>query len=175
MDISSAGCLLESNCRLEKGATGLLRVRFEDAEYMDDVRVMRCQESEGGSGFTSSAPSSCGRPARTSVRCDASFRSCRGRRCGASRSNDRCKFEVFRRVCRRGLSGRAHSRPAKTIRDCARRIGSSRCQAPILASQERSAALGYDTRSLVRPHSLAVGWSHRAAFNSTRLVERRTP
>ena len=51
MDISSAGCLLESNCRLEKGATGLLRVRFEDAEYMDDVRVMRCQESEGGSGF----------------------------------------------------------------------------------------------------------------------------
>jgi hypothetical protein len=37
MDISSAGCLLESNCRLEKGATGLLRVRFEDAEYMDDV------------------------------------------------------------------------------------------------------------------------------------------
>ena len=51
MDISSAACLLESNCRLEKGATGLLRVRFEDAEYMDDVRVMRCQESEGGSGF----------------------------------------------------------------------------------------------------------------------------
>ena len=28
-----------------------LRVRFEDAEYMDDVRVMRCQESEGGSGL----------------------------------------------------------------------------------------------------------------------------
>jgi PilZ domain len=51
MDISSAGCLLESICRLEKGATGLLRVQLEDAEYMDDVRVMRCQESEGGSGL----------------------------------------------------------------------------------------------------------------------------
>ena len=116
MDISSAGCLLESNCRLEKGATGLLRVRFEDAEYMDDVRVMRCQESEGEAGSTSWAPSSCGRQARTSVRCDASSRSCRGRRCGASRSNDRCKFKVLRRVCRRGLSGRAHSRPAKIVR-----------------------------------------------------------
>jgi hypothetical protein len=49
-DISSAGCLLESNCRLEKGATGLLRVSFEDTEYMDDIRVMRCRESEGASG-----------------------------------------------------------------------------------------------------------------------------
>ena len=39
LDISNAGCLLESTCRLEKGATGHLRVRFEDAEYMDDVRA----------------------------------------------------------------------------------------------------------------------------------------
>jgi PilZ domain len=51
MDISNAGCLLESTCRLEKGATGLLRVRFDDSEYMDDVRIMRCHESEGGSGL----------------------------------------------------------------------------------------------------------------------------
>lgn len=51
MDISNGGCLLESTCRLEKGATGHLRVLFEDAEYMDDVRVMRCQESEGSSGL----------------------------------------------------------------------------------------------------------------------------
>jgi len=49
-DISSAGCLLESSCRLEKGATGLLRVLFEDTEYMDDIRVMRCQEFDGASG-----------------------------------------------------------------------------------------------------------------------------
>jgi len=51
LDISNAGCLLESTCRLEKGATGHLRVLFEDAEYMDDVRVMRCHESEGSSGL----------------------------------------------------------------------------------------------------------------------------
>ena len=51
MDISSAGCLLESCCRLEKGATGLLKVQFDDTEYADDVRVMRCLESEGGSGL----------------------------------------------------------------------------------------------------------------------------
>ena len=51
MDISTAGCLLESTCRLEKGATGLLRVHFEDSEYLDDVQVMRCLESEGGSGL----------------------------------------------------------------------------------------------------------------------------
>ena len=51
MDISSAGCLLESTSRLEKGATGLLRVHVEEAEYVDDVRVMRCQQSEGGSGL----------------------------------------------------------------------------------------------------------------------------
>jgi len=50
IDISNAGCLLESSCRLEKGATGHLRVLCEDTEFMDDVRVMRCQESEGSSG-----------------------------------------------------------------------------------------------------------------------------
>ena len=51
MDISNAGCLLESTCRLEKGATGHLRVMFDESEYMDDVRVIRCQETEGGSGL----------------------------------------------------------------------------------------------------------------------------
>jgi hypothetical protein len=51
MDISNAGCLLETSSRLEKGVTGLLRVRFDDEEYMDDVRVIRCQQSEGASGM----------------------------------------------------------------------------------------------------------------------------
>jgi hypothetical protein len=50
MDISSAGCLLESSYRLQKGATGLLRVSFEGLEYVDDIRVMRCLEAEGASG-----------------------------------------------------------------------------------------------------------------------------
>jgi PilZ domain-containing protein len=51
LDISSAGCLLESPSRLDKGTTGFLRVVFEDGEYMDDVRVMRCRECEGASGL----------------------------------------------------------------------------------------------------------------------------
>jgi hypothetical protein len=43
---------------------------------------------------------------------------------------------------------RTGAQPAGKINQgCARRIGSSRCQAPILASQERSAALGYDTQA----------------------------
>jgi hypothetical protein len=51
VDISSAGCLLESASRLDKGATGLLRVTFGEVEYADQVRVMRCLELEGGSGL----------------------------------------------------------------------------------------------------------------------------
>jgi hypothetical protein len=51
LEISSAGCLLESCCRLETGATGLLRVQFDDWEYVDDVRVVRCQELGGASGL----------------------------------------------------------------------------------------------------------------------------
>ena len=47
VDISMSGCLLESGSRLEEGTTGLLRVVFEDEHYMDDVRIMRCRESEG--------------------------------------------------------------------------------------------------------------------------------
>ncbi len=51
VDISNAGCRLESRGRLDKGATGLLRVKFQDVEYMDDIRVMRCHEPEGSSGM----------------------------------------------------------------------------------------------------------------------------
>jgi hypothetical protein len=50
IDISSAGCLLESPNRLEEGTTGLLRVAFEGTEYLDDIRVMRSRECAGGSG-----------------------------------------------------------------------------------------------------------------------------
>jgi hypothetical protein len=47
VDISSAGCLLESTSRLEKGTTGVLRVLYEGGQYMDEVRIMRCRECEG--------------------------------------------------------------------------------------------------------------------------------
>jgi len=49
VDISNSGCLLESTSRLEKGTTGTLRVLFEQEDYADDVRIMRCRECEGSS------------------------------------------------------------------------------------------------------------------------------
>jgi hypothetical protein len=51
IDISSAGCLLESVNRLDPGATGSLRVVYEGSEYADDVRIMRCGSNEGSSGL----------------------------------------------------------------------------------------------------------------------------
>ena len=61
IDISSAGCLLETSGRLEKGATGLLRVFCEDGEYMDDIRIVRCQEPKARAACSISAPNSSGR------------------------------------------------------------------------------------------------------------------
>ena len=45
MDVSNSGCLIHSETRLAEGTTGTLRVIFDGAEYMDDVRVMRCRPS----------------------------------------------------------------------------------------------------------------------------------
>jgi hypothetical protein len=49
VDISTSGCMLETGSRLESGTTGLLRVTFEDEQYMDDVRIIRCRQCEGSS------------------------------------------------------------------------------------------------------------------------------
>ena len=49
VDISTSGCLLESPNRLDKGTTGSLRVLFEERQYVDDVRIIRCSQSEGAS------------------------------------------------------------------------------------------------------------------------------
>jgi hypothetical protein len=51
VEISTSGCLLESVGRIDQGTTGVLRVRFEDDEFMDDVRIMRCRRSEGSSDY----------------------------------------------------------------------------------------------------------------------------
>jgi hypothetical protein len=51
LDISASGCLLESTHRLEAGTTGTIRVVYGGAEYVDDVRVMRCQSFNGSSGL----------------------------------------------------------------------------------------------------------------------------
>jgi c-di-GMP-binding flagellar brake protein YcgR len=49
LDISASGCLLECASRIVLGATGSLVVTFEGQEYADDIRIMRCRQSNGGS------------------------------------------------------------------------------------------------------------------------------
>jgi hypothetical protein len=49
VDISTSGCLLESPNRLDKGTTGSLKVVFEQQQYVDDVRIIRCSQCEGSS------------------------------------------------------------------------------------------------------------------------------
>jgi c-di-GMP-binding flagellar brake protein YcgR len=51
LDISASGCLLESANRFEVGTTGIIRVTYADAEYVDEVRVMRCREFDGSSAL----------------------------------------------------------------------------------------------------------------------------
>ena len=47
MEVSNSGCLIHSETRLAEGTTGTLRVIYNDAEYVDDVRVIRCRQSNG--------------------------------------------------------------------------------------------------------------------------------
>lgn len=51
LEISAAGCLLECNSRLDVGRHGSLRVKYQDAEFTDDVRIMRCTEVSGSSAL----------------------------------------------------------------------------------------------------------------------------
>lgn len=51
VDISTSGCLLESESRLDAGVMGTLRVSYDGQQYVDDVRVMRCNTCEGASGL----------------------------------------------------------------------------------------------------------------------------
>jgi len=49
---SPSGCLVETNARLEVGTIASLRVTLNGNEFVDDVRVVRCQQIEGaGSVF----------------------------------------------------------------------------------------------------------------------------
>ena len=44
---SPSGCLVESSSRLEIGTIASLRVTLNGEEFVDDVRVVRCQQIEG--------------------------------------------------------------------------------------------------------------------------------
>lgn len=51
LEISASGCLLECRSRLDVGRHGSLRVVFDDTEFSDDVRIMRCREVSGSSAL----------------------------------------------------------------------------------------------------------------------------
>lgn len=48
VNISNSGCLLHSEARLPLGTTGGLRLLFDGVDYVDDVRIMRCQPPNSG-------------------------------------------------------------------------------------------------------------------------------
>ncbi len=51
VDISAAGCLIESRRRLDVGTVGRLRLQFGSQECADDVEVVRCEAVEGRRTF----------------------------------------------------------------------------------------------------------------------------
>ena len=51
LEISRAGCLLESSCCVPVGTMGALSVDVDGKEYVDQVRIARCQ-SIAGAGNT---------------------------------------------------------------------------------------------------------------------------
>lgn len=43
LEISRSGCLLESSCSVAVGTLGALSIDVDGKEYVDQVRVVRCQ------------------------------------------------------------------------------------------------------------------------------------
>ena len=51
VDISNSGCLIQSETRLAEGTHGTLRLNFGGVDYVDDVRIMRCQAPNAGESW----------------------------------------------------------------------------------------------------------------------------
>jgi PilZ domain len=51
MDISNSGCMVQSEMRLAEGTTGTLRLSHEGIDYIDDVRIVRCQAPTVGDSW----------------------------------------------------------------------------------------------------------------------------
>jgi hypothetical protein len=50
VDVSDAGCALESPCRLDAGITAELRVQLEGEMWADHVRIRHCSPGDGQGG-----------------------------------------------------------------------------------------------------------------------------
>ena len=51
MDISNSGCMVQSETRIAEGTTGTLRLSYEGVDYVDDVRIVRCQAPNVGDSW----------------------------------------------------------------------------------------------------------------------------
>jgi PilZ domain-containing protein len=51
VDISNSGCLIQSETRLAEGTTGTLRLSYDGVDYVDDVRIVRCQAPTVGDNW----------------------------------------------------------------------------------------------------------------------------
>jgi len=51
IDISNSGCMVQSEIRLAEGTTGTLRLSYGGVEYVDDVRIVRCQAPTVGDSW----------------------------------------------------------------------------------------------------------------------------
>jgi len=51
VDISGSGCLVQSETRIAEGTTGTLRVSWDGSDYIDDVRIVRCQAPTAGDSW----------------------------------------------------------------------------------------------------------------------------
>lgn len=51
LNCSSSGCLLESPSAIEVGVIASLRIAWGGSEFVEDLKVVRCQPIEGGSMF----------------------------------------------------------------------------------------------------------------------------
>jgi hypothetical protein len=48
LNVSAAGCLVETNRPLEIGSVATLRITFSGGDFEDTVQIVRCQEITGG-------------------------------------------------------------------------------------------------------------------------------
>ena len=51
VDISNSGCLIQSETRVAEGPNGTLRLTYNGVDYVDDVRIMRCQAPTAGDSW----------------------------------------------------------------------------------------------------------------------------
>lgn len=51
IDISNSGCLIQSETRIAEGTTGTLRLSYDGVDYVDDVRIVRCQAPNVGDSW----------------------------------------------------------------------------------------------------------------------------